>query len=59
MDYPNNSNMSQQQQQQPQLKPPDKVDSVISKPPKIKQKNQKGLKSVVFAQDFKDIKVLV
>ena len=56
MDYPNNSNMSQQQQQQPQLKPPDKVDSVISKPPKIKQKNQKGLKSVVFAQDFKDIK---
>lgn len=54
MDYPNNSNMTQQQQ--PQLKPPEIVNSVISKPPKIREKNQKGLKSIIFDQDFKDIK---
>jgi hypothetical protein len=53
MEYPSNANMPQP----PQLeKPSESSKSVITSKPKVKTNTPKGLKGVIFSQDFKDIK---
>ena len=51
MDYPSNAGMGQQAPKQPE-----KVESVISSTPKVKARTAKGLKGIIFSQDFRDIK---